>query len=112
MHFPHDNQGQTQLNRPTAHSFCLGRKIESLKNWQRYLKVSETNLKLSEGSAPGYEVPTLSELARRQGSVQYMWWPSAEPKLARSVTSVTDKVNSFFRGRSGTTYVSRALREH
>ena len=29
-----------------------------------------------------------------------MWWTSAEPKLAVSVTSVTDKVNPFF-GSSG-----------
>ena len=99
MHFPHDNQGQTQPIRPDAHFFCLGARIESFKNWQGYLKVSENlTQNKSEGSAPGYEVPRLPELTEKQGSVRYIWWTSAEPKLAVSVTSVTNKVNSFFWG--------------
>ncbi len=60
-------------------------------------------MKSLEGSAPGYEVPALLELTGKQGSTQYMWWTSAEPKLAVSVTSVTNKVNSFFRGRTPAT---------
>jgi hypothetical protein len=67
MHFPHDNQGQTQPTRPDAHSFCLGAKIESLKNWQILEGFRKFNSKRSEGPAPGYEVPTLPGLTEKEG---------------------------------------------
>ena len=101
MHFPHDNQGQMQPKCATnAHSFIWAQKASlQLKTAETHLKFSKKVKLTTEGSAPGYEAPTLFESFVMQGSTRYMWWTSAEPKLAVSVTSVTNKVNPFFRGK-------------
>jgi hypothetical protein len=97
MHFPHDNQGQMQPKCATAaHSFIWAQKSESQRK-QTEIHFNFSKKVKSEGSAPGFEAPILFESIVKQGSTRYMWWTSAEPKLAVSVTSVTNKVNPFFR---------------
>ena len=69
MHFPHDNQGQTQLKCAHRTIVLLGRRIESLQELrQQVLGLSERmNSVQLEGFAPGFEVPTLLELAKLGG---------------------------------------------
>jgi hypothetical protein len=98
MHFPHDNQGQMQPKMRHQRTFVhLGAESEPQpKRKETHQKFSKKVNLTTEGSAPGYEAPTLFESFVLQGSTRYMWWTSAEPKLAVSVTSVTNKVNLFF----------------
>ena len=60
MHFPHDNQGQDVTKRAAAaHSFYLGRKQTLQEMLSNSLEVSKKRQFQTEGSAPGYEAPTL-----------------------------------------------------
>jgi hypothetical protein len=77
----------------------LGAEGETQEKHRDSLEILKKGQFKSEGSAPGFEAPTLLESFVKQGSTRYMWWTSAEPKLAVSVTSVTNKVNLFFRGK-------------
>jgi hypothetical protein len=70
------------------------------RNTKRLTRSSQkSQIEKTEGSAPGFEAPTLLKPFVKQGSTRYMWWTSAEPKLAVSVTFVTNKVNLFFGGK-------------
>jgi hypothetical protein len=66
MHFPHDNQGQTQLSRATTHSSIWGARIEFFKGLTESLEDFkwEINSKL-RGFRPRFdEVPALLEMAK------------------------------------------------
>src|SRR5580704_17688973 len=84
----------------------LGAVSELSKKHRDSLEVLKKGQFETEGSAPGFEAPTLLESLVKQGSTRYMWWTSAEPKMAVSVTFVTNKVNPFFGANQLQTSVS------
>ena len=82
MHFPHDNQGQTATDLRTPRP-CVGcARTEASSEQAGATRSSQITSKLkAEGSAPGFEAPTLLELAFREaldargGLQQNLNWP-------------------------------------
>ena len=71
-------------------------RIESFKQWQSYLKdFRKSTQQCLRVPSPVKKCAHGSNSQERREALDHMWWTSTEPKLAVSLTSVTNKVNSF-----------------